>query len=98
MFELNEKIVTNENKNKSERLDLIPRNRLQVTLAKLMFPDSEDVASEWLSKNAKAVSDIIDRAENVEIRNKALKGEFIEAAELLQQILLLKSLGEINLN
>lgn len=63
------------------------RNRFQIRVLKIMFGDDEQKQLEWIEKNSKAISNIIDDPQNTQIRYLIEEGRKIperhdEAARL----------------
>ncbi len=74
---------------KIDRLDLEFRAPLQIEVMKLMLgdiPSPEDELT-WAVEFGKKVSDLIDYHEHDEIRDLAMSGDYVKAAELLKKLL-----------
>jgi len=72
------------------RLELLPRNMLQVEVVRLLIADglveSEmDWALKYASKQSKLISDIIDAPENESLRTLARAEKYPEAARVVEE-------------
>ncbi|MFZ2038918.1 MAG: hypothetical protein WAV11_03190 [Minisyncoccia bacterium] len=87
---MEEQIKLETNPEKHIRLGLKERNFLQAKVIERMLADGQ-LGSEldWLKHPySKVVSQIIDNPENGHIREMATNGQFAEAAEILEKILI----------